>query len=132
MKPLASSLTALALIATASAADWPQFRGPGGLGVAADSAEVPSEFGPEKNVVWQVPLASGHSSPVLWGDRIFLTTFDAGKLSAVCLDRANGRTLWSRDIPAEKIEQVHRIGSPAAATPCRMASACIFTSARSG
>jgi outer membrane protein assembly factor BamB len=118
LKPLVSSLAALALIVTASAADWPQFRGPGGLGVATDAADVPSEFSPEKNVVWQVPLASGHSSPVLWGDRIFLTTFDDGKLSAMCLDRANGRTLWSRGIAVEKIEQVHRIGSPAAATPC--------------
>jgi outer membrane protein assembly factor BamB len=118
MKPHLTVLTSLALTAATAASDWPQFRGPGGLGVAADLQEVPVEFGPEKNVVWQVPLASGHSSPVLWGDRIFLTTFDAGKLFAVCLDRSNGRTLWSHEVPVEKIEEVHRISSPAAATPC--------------
>ena len=105
-------------LVVAAASDWPQFRGPGGLGIAADSADVPVEFGPEKNVVWKTPLASGHSSPVLWGDRIFLTTFDEGKLAAVCLDRGRGRILWSRAVPAEKVEQVHRISSPAAATPC--------------
>ena len=101
-----------------AASDWPQFRGPGGLGVAADAADVPVEFGPEKNVVWKTPLASGHSSPVLWSDRIFLSTYEAEKLAAVCLDRRTGRILWSREVPVEKIEEVHRISSPAAATPC--------------
>lgn len=105
-------------LSAACASDWPQFRGPDGLAVAAGNGEPPIEFGPEKNCLWQVPLASGHSSPVLWGDRIFLTTFDAETLTAVCLDRASGRMLWSRPVVAEKIEQVHRISSPAAATAC--------------
>ncbi len=119
MKLTLLSLAALALVSVnAPASDWPQFRGPGGLGIAADSAGAPVEFGPEKNVVWKTPLASGHSSPVLWGERIFLTTYDAGKLAAVCLDRGTGRILWSREVLAEKVEQVHRISSPAAATPC--------------
>ena len=112
-------LAALALTLSLRAeSNWPQFRGPGGLAVAADGAEVPAEFGPEKNVVWKVPLASGHSSPVLWGGRIFLTTFDAGRLFAVCLDRTDGHRLWSKEVPVGKIEEVHRISSPAAATPC--------------
>ena len=112
-------LAALAITSPAFAEpNWPQFRGPDGLAVAAGKAAVPAEFGPEKNVVWKTPLASGHSSPILWGARIFLTTFDAGKLFAVCLDRASGQTLWSKEVPAETIEQVHRIASPATPTPC--------------
>jgi len=112
-------LVALALPCPVFAeSNWPQFRGPDGLAVAIGSAGTPAEFGPEKNVVWKTPLASGHSSPVLWGARIFLTTFENGKLFAVCLDRASGQTLWSKEVPAETIEQVHRIASPAAATPC--------------
>lgn len=112
-------LVAIAITCPAFAgSNWPQFRGPDGLSVATGRADTPAEFGPEKNVVWKTPLASGHSSPVLWGARIFLTTFEHGKLFAVCLDRASGCPLWSKEVPVEAIEQTHRIGSPAAATPC--------------
>ena len=58
---------------------WPQFRGPGGKGVGDDRAALPSEFGPDKNVVWKTPLPSGHGSPCIWGDRIFVTSYDASK-----------------------------------------------------
>src|SRR5215203_5426041 len=114
------TLLAISTLAGAAAAEtnWPQLRGEGGLAVAADGQEYPFEFGSERNLVWKTALASGHSSPVLWGPRIFLTTFDRGKLFAVCLDRATGSLLWSREVPAEKIEEVHRISSPAATTPC--------------
>jgi outer membrane protein assembly factor BamB len=77
----------------------------------------PVEFGPGKNVAWKAAVASGHSSPAIWGDRIFLTTFTNGKLAAVCIDRTKGSELWSRPVPAEKLEAFHRTGSPAASTP---------------
>lgn len=109
-----------------TAAHWPQFRGPGGRAVAEGSIRAPVEFGPDKNVVWKIPLASGHSSPVLWGERIFLTTFDQGKLLAVCLDRATGRILWQKEMSAAKIEPFHRIGSPAASTPCTDGERVVF------
>jgi outer membrane protein assembly factor BamB len=99
------------------AAHWPQFRGPDGRGIAENGLPPPAEFSPAQNVVWKVPLAPGHSSPVVWGERIFLTTFAGGKLAAVCLDRADGRLLWSRTVPADTIEAFHRTGSPAASTP---------------
>lgn len=117
-----SPFALLVLLATTwpafAESNWPQFRGPDGLGVAIGSAGAPTDFGPEKNVVWKTSLASGHSSPILWGSRIFLTTFENSKLFAVCLDRASGQTLWSKEVPAGTIEQTHRISSPAAATPC--------------
>ena len=54
--------------------DWPQWRGPGGLGVSMD-AEVTLEWSPDRNILWKTAIAGrGHSSPVVWGDRIFLTT----------------------------------------------------------
>src|SRR5262249_43733193 len=52
---------------------WPQFRGPGGLGVAAEDVKFPLRFGPDKNVLWKTPLPEGHSSPCIWGNHIFLT-----------------------------------------------------------
>jgi outer membrane protein assembly factor BamB len=97
-------------------ANWPQFRGPGGLGIGTGGPPV--EFGPEKNVLWKVAVPHGHSSPCIWGDRIALTALDGGKLVTICLSRKDGRELWRAIAPAEKIEETHRIGSPASSTPC--------------
>jgi len=76
------------------------------------------EFGPEKNVVWQVEVPRGHSSPCLWGDKIFLTGQDGEKLVTLCLNRGTGKELWRAAAPVAKLETTHRIGSPAAPTPC--------------
>jgi outer membrane protein assembly factor BamB len=105
--------------ADADAARWPQFRGPDGLGVAPEGMRLPAEFGPSRHVVWQVELPPGHSSPCIWGGRIFLTGFDRAsqRLETLCLDRGTGRVLWRRPAPAHKIEHVHRVSSPAASTP---------------
>src|SRR5438876_10690097 len=72
-----------------SAARWPQFHGPDGLGVAADGVSVPREFGPNKNVLWKTPLPRGHSSPCIWDDHIYLTGCEKGskKLETFCRDR---------------------------------------------
>jgi len=98
---------------------WPQFRGPGGLGVAAEDVKFPLRFGPDKNVLWKTPLPEGHSSPCIWGNHIFLTGFDkAGKkLETLCLDRRKGDILWRQAAPAEKFENVHQISNPAVSTP---------------
>lgn len=100
-------------------ARWPQFRGPGGLGVAPDEKKLPIHFGPEKNLVWKSALPPGHSSPCIWNDRIFLTAYDkaAKKLETICLDKKDGKILWRQTCPAEKIEKSHPTGSPAVATP---------------
>ena len=98
-----------------AASNWPQFRGPEACAVATDG-EPPIHFGPESNVVWKVALPSGNSSPVIWGDRIFLTAFDKPKLQALCLDRRDGKTLWSLTLAADKIEPTHRTATPAAPT----------------
>lgn len=105
--------------AAASEEPWPQFRGPGGSGIAAGRIPPPSEFGPATNRLWKTPLPAGHSSPVVWGDRIFLTAFDEGRktLEVIGLNRTTGAILWRRDVPAEGIETVHQVSSPATATP---------------
>ena len=54
--------------------NWPQWRGPDGQGVSADKG-LPVEWSHAKNVKWKTPLSGrGHSSPIIWGKRIFLTT----------------------------------------------------------
>src|SRR5437867_13245362 len=75
-------LGALVVLATVSSLlaqqkdNWPQFRGENAAGVAAAGAAPPVEFGPAKRLLWKQAVPSGHSSPAVWGDRIFLTAFD--------------------------------------------------------
>lgn len=65
---------------TASDENWPQWRGPGGDGVVA-SAALPLTWSSTENVAWKTPVEGrGHSSPVVWGDRIFLTTAIEGEV----------------------------------------------------
>jgi hypothetical protein len=58
---------------------WPQFRGPGGSGVA-DGQKPPVEFGPTRNLKWKVQAPPGLSSPITAGDLLVITAFEDGKL----------------------------------------------------
>ena len=109
---------ALALPVQAQVPAWPQFRGPEGRGVAPDIKPLPVEFGPTK-YLWKTPLSSGVSSPCVWADLIFITAHqaDGNRLQTVALNRETGRILWRRHAPAEKIERVYKVNSPASATP---------------
>ena len=73
-------LLALLVFAIGAAGDnWPQWRGPSGRGVS-DAAGYPDEWSPEKNIAWRTAIAGrGHSSPVVWNDRIFLTSSIEGE-----------------------------------------------------
>lgn len=96
---------------------WPQFRGPGGSGVA-DGQKPPVEFGPDKNLKWKVPAPSGLSSPVIAGDKLVITAFDGGKLYTIAYHRADGKEAWRQEAPAKQIEKYNKTeGSPAASTP---------------
>ena len=101
----------------ASAESWPRFRGENGSGLAASGSNLPAEIGPDKHVVWKIELPPGHSSPVIVGDRIYLTAERDQKLVTIALDRASGKLLWERAAPHEKFESVHGIGSHAQCSP---------------
>lgn len=109
------ALTAL-LTFPLAAGDWPQFRGPNGAGISG-SKPVPAEFGPKKNVIWKTSAPRGHSSPVLTATRIFLTGVEGEKLLTLCLDRATGRILWTREAPRTRREEFQPTNSPASPTP---------------
>src|SRR6476659_9570601 len=96
---------------------WPQFRGPAGSGIA-EGQKPPVEFGPDKNLKWKVTAPSGVSSPIVAGDKLVITAFDAGKLYTVAYQRADGKEAWRREAPAKKIEHFYKaMGSPAVPTP---------------
>ena len=69
--------------------EWSRFRGPNGSGVA-EVGGLPTEFGPARNVVWKTDLPQGYSSPIIFGHRIYLTGFRAGRLLSLAIDRTSG------------------------------------------
>src|SRR4051794_12341094 len=73
-------------------AQWARFRGPNGTGVAADK-DVPVEFSDTKNVLWKTAIpGAGNSSPIIWGDRVFLesASADGKERLLVCVDALKG------------------------------------------
>jgi len=106
------------LLTSVLRADWPQFRGPNSSG-AADGAAVPVEFGPGNHELWSLPVGSGHSSPCVVGDSIFLTTYDEDqkRLEVVCIAREEGVIRWRRHVPTDEIETGHPSFNPASSTP---------------
>ncbi len=108
---------ALTFAAHTRASDWPQFRGPNCSGLAAPDARLPADIGPTTNVVWKTPLPPGHSSPVVAGDRVYVTAVRNKRLLTIALDRKDGRILWDAEAPARALEKVHRIGSHTQPTP---------------
>jgi outer membrane protein assembly factor BamB len=109
------------------AADWQQFRGPNGSGVG-DATHLPTSFGPEKNVVWKIAVPRGHSSPVIFGDRIFLTGAEnpaptkvasdkfidrVSKLYTLAIHRETGTVLWRREAPRSRAAQFQTNNTPA-------------------
>jgi len=96
---------------------WPQFRGPGGLGIAKEGPALPVEFDQTNNMIWKSEVSKGNSSPCIWGDRIFITGQVDKKLETICLDRNSGKILWRQSVTPEKLERVHPINSPASPTP---------------
>jgi outer membrane protein assembly factor BamB len=115
---------ALMAVAICAAENWPQFRGPRGDGTSSESFSGPLRQH------WKVQLPGpGHSSPVVWGDRIFLTAFERetsilrrlagtqGRLLVLCLNRKGGRLEWQREVPADDIEKTTSVNKPASPTP---------------
>jgi len=97
--------------------NWPRFRGVNGSGIsAADTVPV---MWMETNYNWKITLPGlGHSSPVVWGNRIFVTCGDpqTAKRIVLCIDTVNGRTIWQRDFESKPFRQ-HGENSYATATP---------------
>jgi hypothetical protein len=109
--------TLLALATTiASAENWPQFRGHGGNASVAN-VDLPLHWSGTKNMAWKTALPGrGSSSPVVWGEHIFLTAFtgfgtpdtaDKSKLRlhVICFDRNNGAIVWDKSIAANPLTQ---------------------------
>ena len=121
------AVASLALLnVTAGAANWPQWRGPSGMGISSEK-NLPAEWSPMKNIKWKTPIPGrAHSSPIVWGQKIFVTTAIEGevvpgakavkhmmgdkeflhpdsvgadrkhKFKVLCIDRETGKVLWEQ------------------------------------
>jgi outer membrane protein assembly factor BamB len=95
------------------------WRGPHGDG-RSDESDVPTHWSATENVAWRVDVPGwGHSSPVVWGDRVFVTSYvpDGNRRVLLCINRADGKTRWERTVLAAAPEQKHQLNSYASATP---------------
>ncbi|MFO1497328.1 MAG: PQQ-binding-like beta-propeller repeat protein [Verrucomicrobiota bacterium] len=94
-------LSALALLSFATQAEnWPQFRGPTHQGLSGED-KVPLHWSAESNIVWRTELpGESWSSPIVWNDRVFLTSATEGGVSCrvLSLDRRSGRLLWNSEV----------------------------------
>src|ERR1700678_1160284 len=120
MKPNAflSFLVATAAFAANGATPaWPAFRGPNSSGVG-DGGTPPVNVGPSNSVLWKVQVPWSPSSPCIWDDQIFLTTFSENELQTRCYRRQDGTLAWSRGVKPDKLESFHSTeSSPAVPTP---------------
>lgn len=112
-------LFSIAFTHTNLAGNWPSWKGPKGNGMSNES-QLPVKWTKESNIAWRVPLAEpGNSSPIVWGDHVFITQQDTknGRAILICFDREDGRQLWQSGVEIDGKERTHRTNPYASASP---------------
>ena len=110
---------AVNLHSSAGAENWPGWRGPRGDGTSQESG-LPTKWSGTENVVWKTPIPGiGYSSPIVWGDHIFLTTAFAERKDRVllCVDRKSGKIIWQKTVLHAPLESKNPANSYASSTP---------------
>jgi len=93
--------------ALVQASNWPGWRGPDGQGHTTEK-KLPQKWSSTENIKWKVPLEHpGNSTPVIWGDKIFLTQANKGGSvrGLLCFNKADGKELWKQEIKYDKKER---------------------------
>src|SRR6476646_8392606 len=106
---LLTAAAAVLFCAAASADNWPMWRGANGDGVTKET-DLPLKWSATENVRWKVQLPErGNSTPIVWGDRIFLTAAIEKKnlRTLMCFDRKDGKPLWQREVEYTEKETTH-------------------------
>lgn len=101
------------------AEDWPAWRGPRGDGISAE-LNAPLTWSETENIAWRTPVPGiGRSSPIVSGDRVFVTSGDSTDDSrhVMCFDRVNGKMLWNVAVHKGPAGTMHRFNTTASSTP---------------
>src|SRR5579864_8873470 len=106
----------LASTAVFAASDWPRFRGPNGAGISQDRG-LPSEIGPNRNVLWKVKTPKGNASPIVLQGRVWITGHQGDDRLVLCYDAGTGALLWRKVVAKALTEVPNPINGPTTPTP---------------
>ena len=117
MRRILPVIVLLLLPAVARAGEWPSWRGPTGDGVSGETT-VPVTWSATDNIAWKTPIpGKGHSSAIVWDDRVFVTSAVSSSRMLFAVDRATGKILWQRTVLRARPEKINRLNSLASSTP---------------
>jgi outer membrane protein assembly factor BamB len=117
--PILAVLTMPVAALAADGSDWPMWRGPRGDGQSSESG-IPVKWSGTDHIAWKTRLpGKGHSSPIVWGDRVFVTSAveDKNERLLLCLDRKDGQVIWQRTVVTSELEHKNTLNSYASSTP---------------
>jgi outer membrane protein assembly factor BamB len=99
-------------------ANWPAWRGDAaGTGVTQETA-LPLKWSATENVKWKVPLPeAGNSTPIVWGDRVFVTQAAGPRRLVIAFDRKDGKALWEAGPTSKEKEPTHKTNTLCSASP---------------
>jgi outer membrane protein assembly factor BamB len=107
----------LSLANPAFTANWPAWRGPLGTGISEEK-NLPTTWSKTEAVKWRVALPErGNSTPIVWGDRVFLTQAVGDRRTLMCFNRIDGKLLWQAGVTANEKEPTHDMNPYCSASP---------------
>jgi outer membrane protein assembly factor BamB len=117
MKPAVVPALLLFFFAAAFAENWPQWRGPAANSVSGEK-DLPVHWSADENVAWKLPLpAWSGSTPIIWGDRIFMNVAEGGNLYLWCVDRKTPKVEWKKLLgDGDHKERKQNMSSPSPVT----------------
>src|SRR5687768_11343884 len=107
----------LTVAPVADAANWPAWRGPKGDGTTPET-DLPLRWSATENIGWKVALPErGNSTPIVWGDRIFVTQAVGTRRTVICFDRGDGKLLWQQGPDWPGKDRTHATNPLCSASP---------------
>ena len=120
LRIIACLSSAILLVPHADAENWPGWRGPRGDGSADVAGPMQWDGESGENVRWKTALpGEGHSCPIIWGDKVFVTAClpSTEERVLICLHRDTGQQLWQKTVLKARLESKHALNSYASSTP---------------
>lgn len=100
------------------AENWPQWRGPKNNGISGEK-NLPTRWSDSENVVWETKLpGQGGATPIVWNDRIFVTSADGTELVLLCINAVDGEVIWQRQVADGNQDARAGEGNSASPSPC--------------
>jgi outer membrane protein assembly factor BamB len=130
--PLQWACVLVLSMASVRADNWPQWRGPQGTGVCLEKS-LPLHWSTNENIRWRAPLPErGNSTPVVWGQRIFLTQAIEDRRTLICFNRADGKSLWQSGTTYPEKEATHETNPSCSASPATDGERVVVSFASAG